>query len=50
MGYQNLLRALKSEILGAQMATMSKTLILVPGTPDFLNLYFEFRDKKYTVW
>ena len=19
-------------------------------TPDFLNLYFEFRDKKYTVW
>ena len=19
-------------------------------TPDFLDLYFEFRDKKYTVW
>ena len=36
MGYQNLLRALKSEILGARLATMSKTLILVPG--DVFNL------------
>ena len=29
-GLPNLLRALKSEILGARVATMSKTLILVP--------------------
>ena len=35
MGYQNLLRALKSEseILGARIATMSKTFILVPVIP-----------------
>ena len=39
-GYQNLLRALKSEIVGARVATMSKTLILVPGSKIYSGIIF----------